>query len=208
MKKKSGFTLAEALITLTILGIVAVMAIPSVVTNHRQTRFKTGLKKAIKSLNETISMNVAKGEKSAFYTNDLFEYLQKNMSVISSTNISRRDSNNKEFFTSDGMRFEIPKSSTEKSSEFSDLIISDNNGNSDELNVKISNCGTQGMGIGGNANVQSAPPCIILADVNGDKSPNKLSDNEELHDMALIIITDKGAFPYGEAAQKAFYDEN
>ena len=56
---KKGFTLAEVLITLAIIGVVAALAIPSVISNSQQQEFKTGLKKAISVLNSAISMNIA-----------------------------------------------------------------------------------------------------------------------------------------------------
>ena len=43
--KKRGFTLAEVLITLTIIGVVATMTLPALMTNTAETQAKTGLKK-------------------------------------------------------------------------------------------------------------------------------------------------------------------
>ena len=56
---KKGFTLAEVLITLAIIGIVAALTIPSVISNYQQQEFKTGLKKAVSVLNEAIQTNIA-----------------------------------------------------------------------------------------------------------------------------------------------------
>ncbi len=44
--KEKGFTLAEVLITLAIIGVVAAISIPSVISNSQQQEFKTGLKKS------------------------------------------------------------------------------------------------------------------------------------------------------------------
>lgn len=46
MIKKQAFTLAEVLITLAIIGIVAALSIPSVISNTQQAEYRTGLKKA------------------------------------------------------------------------------------------------------------------------------------------------------------------
>lgn len=43
---KYAFTLAEVLITLGIIGIVAAMTLPTLVQNHKNAELQTGLKKA------------------------------------------------------------------------------------------------------------------------------------------------------------------
>ncbi len=50
--KKNGFTLAEVLITLAIIGVVATMTLPALMTNTQEQQAKTGLKKAINTLTE------------------------------------------------------------------------------------------------------------------------------------------------------------
>ena len=52
MKIKKGFTLAEALLTMTVIGVVAILTIPSVIHNYKEAQYKLGMKKAIKALNE------------------------------------------------------------------------------------------------------------------------------------------------------------
>lgn len=59
MSKKMGFTLAEVLITLGIIGVVAAMTIPTLMNQTSQAEFKTGFKKIISTLNQAITMNVA-----------------------------------------------------------------------------------------------------------------------------------------------------
>jgi len=50
--KKNGFTLAEVLITLGIIGVVAALVMPALVNNYRKQALKTGLKKAYSQLSE------------------------------------------------------------------------------------------------------------------------------------------------------------
>ncbi|MBQ7764496.1 type II secretion system protein [bacterium] len=57
--KKNGFTLAEVLITLAIIGVVATMTLPALMTNTQEQQAKTGLKKAINTLTEAATMNEA-----------------------------------------------------------------------------------------------------------------------------------------------------
>ena len=59
MFKKVGFTLAEVLITLTIIGVVAMMTLPALMTNVQEQQAITGLKKGINTLTEAGQMNAA-----------------------------------------------------------------------------------------------------------------------------------------------------
>ncbi len=205
---KKGFTLAEALTVLIAIGIVAAIAIPSIISNNREAGFKTGVKKAVETVSTAISLNIAHGERSALFTNEnktLFEYLQKNLNVSNSYETSMRNSANSEFYTSDGIRFEFPKDNG-GSGEFDGVVLKDGSLSTD-LPPKSYSCGTKGLSVQGNIKALSETPCVILADINGNKGPNILSSDEKLSDMFLIIVTDTSAFPYGVAAQKAYYGE-
>lgn len=50
MKKRSGFTLAEVLITLGIIGVVAAMTIPTLIANTNSARFRSQFKKSVSTL--------------------------------------------------------------------------------------------------------------------------------------------------------------
>lgn len=53
---KKAFTLAEVLITLGIIGIVAALTIPTLVNNYRKKQFETGLKKEYSVLLQALDM--------------------------------------------------------------------------------------------------------------------------------------------------------
>ena len=59
MMKKNGFTLAEVLITLAIIGVVATMTLPALMTNTQEQQARTALKKGINTLTEAAQMNEA-----------------------------------------------------------------------------------------------------------------------------------------------------
>ena len=134
---KKAFTLAEVLITLMIIGIVAALTIPSVISNYQQQEYKTGLKKAVSVLNEAIQMNISQDGETPYENQDLFKYLQRHMNVIKQDWIgtcyniqenwrtghvesmtkancsevgeySSGRHSNQVFYTADGMRFEFP----------------------------------------------------------------------------------------------------
>jgi prepilin-type N-terminal cleavage/methylation domain-containing protein len=52
MKKSSAFTLAEVLITLGIIGVVAAMTIPNLIANTNGAKYRSGFKKAISTLSQ------------------------------------------------------------------------------------------------------------------------------------------------------------
>lgn len=51
---KLGFTLAEVLITLGIIGVVAAMTIPTLMASSKKTAYVTGLKKAFSQTNQAL----------------------------------------------------------------------------------------------------------------------------------------------------------
>lgn len=53
--KKVAFTLAEVLITLGVIGIVASMTIPNLVSDYQETQYVTGLKKAYSELSNVLT---------------------------------------------------------------------------------------------------------------------------------------------------------
>ena len=55
----TAFTLAEVLITLGIIGVVAAMTIPTLISNTNGAQFKTAYKKALSTLNQAVLMNIA-----------------------------------------------------------------------------------------------------------------------------------------------------
>ena len=48
--KKTGFTLAEVLITLTIIGVIATLTLPALMNNTAEQQYKAGLKKGLNTL--------------------------------------------------------------------------------------------------------------------------------------------------------------
>ena len=54
---KKGFTLAEVLITLAIIGVVATLTLPALMTNTSEQQYITGLKKGINTLAEAGQMS-------------------------------------------------------------------------------------------------------------------------------------------------------
>ena len=193
---KKGFTLAEVLITLAIIGVVAAIAIPSVISNSQQQEFKTGLRKAVSVLNSAITMNMAIDGESPYDNANLFGYLMKHMAVIeSTTDLSKKFSvrvNNSQgngqiinaaFYTTDGMRFEFNSTGYDFSKPLYEnssvkVCASSVTGNlvwGGNGKKPCGGCGSYGL----NSNIDrtTKPPCLIMVDVNGDRKPNPANIN-------------------------------
>ncbi len=227
MKKSLAFTLAEVLITLAIIGVVAAMAIPSVIANTNQSQFKTGLQKAVSVLNSAIKMNEALEGETPYDNEDLFEYLQQHMSVMASTTslswkpkYKEEDfSTNKAFYTTDGMRFEVPQQTISKKihekievvngvdvAKTGDGVTGDeikfNNAGSDAgtasdgTKTPTGYCGS--LGFKPNSDTTKAP-CLILVDVNGDKKPTPKNS-------AAIATNDGEKYVYPSVSDRLIRD--
>ena len=198
MKRLKGFTLAEVLITLAIIGVVAAISIPSVISNSQQQEFKTGLRKAVSVLNSAITMNMAIDGESPYDNKQLIQYLTRHMSVLKTTTLlsysyisytcfnngTCDDNTNAAFYTTDGMRFEFNShlqtgsggaAGHDKLHESNVRACDATNsyrGDTIEGENQILTCGGCGSyGLNHNPNGTTKPPCIIMVDVNGDKKP-------------------------------------
>ena len=189
-----GFTLAEVLITLAIIGVVAALSIPAVISNSQQQEFKTGLRKAVSVLNSAITMNMALDGESPYDNKQLVQYLMKHMSVLKSTtdlslqyisySSQTEDNANAAFYTADGMRFEFDRhvaSNMGRSKLYESNVVACDATNTLLCGDSIScadpygnivttygGCGSYGLK---SNDLTGKPPCLILVDVNGDKKP-------------------------------------
>lgn len=62
MTKRFGFTLAEVLITLGIIGVVAAMTMPTLMNSTQGAQYKAAYKKALSALSQAVTLNVALDE--------------------------------------------------------------------------------------------------------------------------------------------------
>jgi len=169
---KKGFTLAEVLITLVVIGIVVALTIPALLQNTRQAELKTALKKSIAVLNQAIVMSIAQDSIDASSCTNCSSNAQKLAEFfIGKLNVLSQNvtSPNAYFYTADGMRFDIIQS----------------NGT----------CGT-------NSTTDPAPAnCVVLVDVNGDKLPNDYSTGNTtanvytFRDRYRLIVTANSVLP-------------
>lgn len=208
--KKKAFTLAEALITLVIIGVIAALTIPAILLNTEQHEYKSALKKALSMLNQVIELNIAldgygplgaENMTDATYEDSLFEMFRKRMNVIStSTAYPWGGTDNYAFFTADGMRYEFPTTP-----KLTGITLSANNGH----------CAVAQGNVEDDYGVFRNDPCLVVVDVNGERRPNPrkttgykipaATGRSKILDVFPILITDKHAVPYGVVAQRALF---
>jgi len=230
---KKGFSLAEVLITLTILGVIIAVTIPSVTLVTDQKQFQTGLKKALSALNNAIALNSALDNITPGETENLYEYLMKRMNVAKTVSDRRKiylvndDMKNAVFYTTDGIRYEFRTGENENKSYKLDIdnVFACEKSQIGEKEYGCEGCGSYGLT--DNPSGTKEPPCVILVDVNGDKKPNpknatchdeecakingyKITEpnGSRIMDLYAVLITERGAIPYGDLAQRATYEGN
>lgn len=182
MKKSSAFTLAEVLITLAIIGVVAAMTIPGVIVRTNQQEFQTGYKKAISVLNQAITLNLAMDNESPediTSQDELVDYLMRRTNVIQS-DITAGD--NKAFYTADGFRYEVPTTAAGNCTANDPCIIAvDVNGDRGPISKDDRDKITNGY---------------------------PTADDTNTIDFLAVMITDTGALPYGAVAQRTMYQSD
>ena len=109
---KSAFTLAEVLITLGIIGVVAAMTMPTLLNATQAARSKTGFKKVMNVLNQALVVNYALEDfdagSAASQTGETSLYaIFKNRTNVMKT--STEETNNYTLYFNDGMTFSFPK---------------------------------------------------------------------------------------------------
>ena len=62
MRVRGGFTLAEVLITLGIIGVVAAMTMPTLMNSTQGAQYKAAYKKALSALSQAVTLNMALDE--------------------------------------------------------------------------------------------------------------------------------------------------
>lgn len=215
--KKNGFTLAEVLITLAIIGVVATMTLPALMTNTAEQQAKTALKKGINTLTEAAQMNQAiDGFDYASLTastidseaQSLYGLLAKRTNVDyqksgeSKLTVNGADSDNYVVFFRDGAAISFPQNTTTKTNTADDPtavqddhliygipVLYDTNG-AKGPNI-ISNCSGNALG----ATEDSTNP---------DATAQCRGSNRVIKDQFGVRLRGGYAVPNGAAARWAF----
>ena len=202
---KSAFTLAEVLITLGIIGVVAAMTMPTLMNSTNGAQYKTAYKKALSVLSQAVVLNVALDDYDMSQTvaetaNDsasLYNMFNNRMNVVktegnaysasnANTTVKFGDTANYTLYFNDGITFTFPK--------------------------------TAAACTEGNATTADAK-CYGVIDVNGEKNPNKVVNcdtkawnqgGEDCKvtnptDMYPVVLYDQTVLPATRAAEAVLY---
>ena len=202
---KSAFTLAEVLITLGIIGVVAAMTMPTLMNSTNGAQYKTAYKKALSVLSQAVVLNVALDDYDMSQTvaetaNDsasLYNMFNNRMNVVktegnaysasnANTTVKFGDTANYTLYFNDGITFTFPK--------------------------------TAAACTEGNATTADAK-CYGVIDVNGEKNPNKVvncdtkawnAGGEDCKvtnptDMYPVVLYDQTVLPATRAAEAVLY---
>lgn len=202
--KKLGFTLAEVLITLVIIGVIAAMTVPTLMNNTNSQEFRTALKKAISGVNQALTLHYAlEGLGAQDYSTPaelIQDVFKTRMNVVDGAYTSGytiqgpgggdgctpNDSNS--FVTQDGIIF---------------CITNWSNGNGSTSSDQTTAC-----------NAYNTRPCTtgevpnLFIDVNGDKNPNRATrSSAQPRDQYWAQVYNQKVVPYGEATQEVMFDK-
>ena len=177
LRKRVAFTLAEVLITLGIIGVVASLTLPSVIHQYRKKALETQFKTAYSFINQAIVMTkqdlgsnslfddytVYKSEQGFIYAEEFYKAFYKRLRVVGNATLKSTDysiysdGNIKRYTNHKEFTFETPEKLLENGMTLYAFVA-----------------GTlDGRHIG------------IVVDINGNKGPNRMG-----HDLFIFKIKD------------------
>ncbi|MDD3237382.1 MAG: prepilin-type N-terminal cleavage/methylation domain-containing protein [Candidatus Gastranaerophilales bacterium] len=191
---KKAFTLAEVLITLVIIGVIAAMTIPSLLNNTNKEETKTAVKKAYTTLSQAVSLAQTKNGS----INNLEQILAE-MNISSTESCS---SNTACKSMLNGVTDFINSNNDE-----------DNQTTSEEVAEDLESMGWNKAVIGADGMTYLFIEGLFFVDVNGERKPNKMTtDIEDLKDEYAFFIRGNSAnlrvFPVGPAACLMFGEDS
>ena len=210
MTKRFGFTLAEVLITLGIIGVVAAMTMPTLMNQTNGAQYKTAYKKALSAISQAVVLNVALDDYNLADTETTGDYTIYNMITNRMNVVKTSDNglgytvqtpdassgataapdgtNNYTLFFNDGIAFSFPKAA-----------------------AKCTMDPTKGT---------FPATCKGIIDVNGQKAPNKVVKCDSgvrggtganacqvtnPTDIYPVIFYDQTILPNSDAARAVLY---
>ena len=212
MFKKLGFTLAEVLIALVVIGIIAAITVPSLMNNMDNYQYRGALKKNFSSFSQ--AFRLAYGYQfydnyldwdyahANSFTEDVFNNLRNYMNI---TKVCGRVFNNNECFAPAKAKNGEPAryfTETGFASNFAHLYtFTLNDGTSVAMDVWFKDSIKSLAGVEKDLIVET-DNLVILVDVNGQKGPNMVGK-----DVHFFVLTNKGLVPAGQDDESRYCDK-
>ena len=224
MTKRFGFTLAEVLITLGIIGVVAAMTMPTLINQTNGAQYKAAYKKALSAISQGVTLNVA-----------LDDYDLKDLS-------GDDDTGNGTLLSLFKKRMNVVKDATENAigdgyspkddkgaawatwgSSADNTAVFFNDGSMFSYPTATAGCSKKkdGTVVGGDGTEAENDLCKGFIDVNGIKGPNKMvqcddKDSGNAEDCTVtsptdiypVIFYDQAILPNSDAARATLFGKS
>lgn len=191
MTKRFGFTLAEVLITLAIIGVVAAMTLPSLINNTQGAQFKTAFKKAISIMSQAVVMNIALDDYDLSGTNAYEDDESVSLYALFTNRMQLTDASDYDEINSTNYKFYL--NSSDAASTVSDTTSKIDEGNF----VFYTNDGMLITFPGDAYGCTEGSECYGFIDVNGTKGPNKIAACTEDDDgVCTSSVTINDIYPF------------
>lgn len=229
MRVRSGFTLAEVLITLGIIGVVAAMTMPTLMNSTQGAQYKAAYKKALSALSQAVTLNMALDEwnfadlsangegdnKAADGTYNMANMLKARMNVV------REETGWDNIKVSNGSAYSVGAGGATGSDTVSldqgNVTLFFNDGIMFSFPAFSENCTRGADGTAALNTIDGS--CKGFIDVNGVKAPNKLvkcdntnatEDNCQIKsptDVYPVIFYDQTVMPNSIPARAVLYSK-
>ncbi len=193
MNKQSAFTLAEVLITLTVIGVVAALSIPTLLSSSNATADVTQLKKTYATLSNAVKLYEAEnGSLKTAFSGDGSDAADVDAlnAIAPYLNIIKNCGSDTGCFHDSALKYlggtnEADNLDTEMNGRFGKAILADGT----MLRVDdYSGACSANQGTGPLENTCGA----FIVDINGAKGPNQHG-----RDFFHFEVTESGVYPYG-----------
>ncbi len=226
MRKMNAFTLAEVLITLGIIGVVAAMTMPTLMNSTQGAQYKAAYKKALSALSQAVTLNVALDEWNFADLDGTDETYNLTDMLTSRMNVVRTETGS--FNDAQGNDYAVKRNSSLKGG--GGEVTAPGNGNTTlffndgimftfKNTAKECTLGTDEAGLTpAKRATLTTNGCMGFIDVNGIKAPNRLvqcdvggegtdCEIKSPTDVYPVIFYDQTIMPNSEAARAVLYSK-
>ena len=222
MTKRFGFTLAEVLITLGIIGVVAAMTMPTLMNSTQGAQYKAAYKKALSAISQAVTLNVALDEWNFADAQNTDKYrvgdlLTNRMNVVRTESGSTGVANIKD---AKGNPYKAVNTANALTGVDADQSIEEGNTTLFFNDGIMFSFPTASASCSKDATTGSSTPCKGFIDVNGVKAPNKIvkcdngsgasATNCEIKnptDVYPVIFYDQTILPNSTPARAVLYSK-